>query len=318
LLEVDHVGDYLDIAIDDGVEVCRGDLLALDAQARTITDALGLPRPDPHPIAVWATQDVVLEYCPTGGCALEQAAVAENFSILLHEVGHLAARPLGRTRMLWEEGLAEAFTPGPLSRSDDHPAAMLERTISGPEYDQAGLFSRWLWRTLSPATVIEIYRRSPWSHADAAAGVFERIVGASIVDMGDRFIAEVPGSLPSLGPADPDPLPWQDDLWHHVVTVDCDGGDDSHVGWFGGYARGVVVEIATPGSYEVETSAESYMLHGLDEPMMESGNRYVVQRFDLAAGRYRLDLIVPTRARTDVFVQVRPQQHRVPVQPPDE
>lgn len=309
-----YAGDFVDIAVREGIEVCRGDLGGLDAHAARVAAALGMPPHDPPAIVVWTDPDVATLDCPTGGCARGGFAISSSYGVLLHEIGHAIAEPLGSTRPLWAEGLAQAFLPTPLLRSDGHPAAMLGRPAEGVDYDQAGLFVRWIWQTYSADAMLEIYERTEYEDSEGAMDVFASVIGDDIVDVGDRFLREATGSLPPLFGPEAEPLPWQADRWHHVITIDCENDESTHMDPLAGYRRTVVVQVEAPGRYEVESDASSVSFAYLEDPRPVEGlvASYFPRSIDLDAGRYGVSLFVDAGTDATVFVEIRPALASVP------
>ena len=102
-------------------------------------------------------------------------------------------------------------------------------------------------------------------HTSAALAAFEAEVGASLADYGDDYLAQAPQSEYSLlPPEDIAPLPWDGDSWRHALELDCDVSH-TNVSAEQGLLRIVFVEVATPGRYELATSAGLVTLEGVPD-----------------------------------------------------
>jgi hypothetical protein len=321
LVDIDIVSELVDVSIGDGVELCAGDVSAMDAHVREVSELLGVPTDGDRIHAVWALQEDVYELCPSGGCAQGSVAIAATHQVMLHELGHAVADTLGRVPPLWAEGLAVALEPRGIARGDDHPALMLALDAEDLEYDQAGSFVRWLWHEYSAQHVVTLYRRSSFrDDADAGARIFEDVFGESLVAAGDRFLAEAPLYTPSLRPRQL-PLPWTGDVWQHEFTLRCD--DPGVRSDLMRSLRMLPVEVEIAGHYELAVSAALADLRAADGHPLEYTSpptSNFPRRLVLEAGDYEVDLVphglVDAESPSAVFVvQLRPDLDAVPTVP---
>jgi hypothetical protein len=254
-----------------------------------------------------------VEYCPTGGCAPADVGIGSNMEILQHETVHAVADPLGSPRPMWAEGLADAFLPGPLIVGEDHPSTMIGQASRDVDYNQAGRFVRYVWHTVSPDAVVQIYRATPRKDVGGSRRVFEDVVGESLDAVGDRFLSEAtPGWPPSLAP-EPETLEWSGPTFRHEIVADCDGDEVTQASLTGGYQRTIYVRNHTAGLVELDSDAMEVRITYQDA--FDNGRQpyYFPTLLDLEAGTYKIDIIVPTRERTDAFVSFRPvPPHRSP------
>lgn len=320
-VDIDIMGELVDVSIEDGVELCAGDVPAMDAHVRAVSALLGVPTDGDRLHALWLSQEGVLELCPTGGCAPGSVAIATSHQVMLHELGHAVAAALGNAPPLWTEGLAVALEPRGLALGDDHPALMLPLDATDLDYDQAGSFVRWLWREYSPESVVTLYRRSSRGD-DPGRGerIFEEVFGESLGAAGDRFLAEAPPYSASLRDPEP-PLPWTGAVWQHGVSLRCDD-PDVRFDLFRPL-RVLPVEVAVAGAYELAVSAGIAELRATDGHPIEHTRPKVsnwAQGLRLEPGDYEVELAafadVDPESPSAVFVvELRPDLDAVPTVP---
>lgn len=109
--EPDAESTYVDLYLDDGIEVCGGQLTAYDAFLTRALEMWGGDEPVDLEVAVYAEHDAE---CEIGfSCAPQgQVRLGGQFS-QYHELGHVVHRELdGRSVTSLEEGIAEALGPG--------------------------------------------------------------------------------------------------------------------------------------------------------------------------------------------------------------
>ncbi|MBC8067323.1 MAG: hypothetical protein IAG13_03235 [Deltaproteobacteria bacterium] len=305
-VEPDWSGEIMDVAIADGMHVCEGDLVALDVHAAFVADAIGSP--DRRVLYYWTNFEEVRHYCPIGaGCAHPEGAIGTSYSTGLHEAAHVLAGHLGRSRPLWEEGLAEAFMPSPAYKGNHHPAAMLgQEALGGLSYPQAGHFFRWLWLD-EPERALDLYAETGMLDDDARAlAIFERVMGESLVDVGDVYLAGAPRELPSLRNGEESVLAWTDGEWRHTLEMDCDRPDTQAYGeWV---MRTAFIDIETPGQYEVMSFDARFEIRSLNRTAGAAlhWRTIGVGRLDLDAGRYQIVLQAEASESIEAVVVVRP------------
>jgi hypothetical protein len=161
--------------------------------------------------------------------------------------------------------------------------------LGGLSYNQAAHFFRWLWMTYGAAKVMRIYTASAYddSHRDSVSK-FEHVFGESLVDVGDRYLREVPRELPSLHVPEMETLPWDGDTWRHSFELDCDN-DQTFIA-DRGVERFVVIDIPETGEYDLYTDGViQLMADGLEEYYFTP--RYGALRRTLSAGHIPVRLV---------------------------
>jgi hypothetical protein len=302
-VEPDIFGEHVEIATDYGIRVCGGDLHTLDAQVAFVREAIHSPDSDPV-LYYWTYPEEVPEYCWMGlGCGYPEGGVGSSLAIGLHEVAHVAAAFLGRSRPLWEEGLADGFMPGVVERGEHHPAVMVELGPMDLAYGQAAHFFRWLWLR-NPDQLLEIYRATDYDDSPAQARrIFEEVTGESLIALGDRYLDEAPRELESPHPADTTPLPWTGNVWQHTVAIDCRNDDSFADGER--TVRTVYVDIAEPGEYDISSTAPANGVGRVGDPEVHRfGPPWSVARLELAAGVHWISVssaVWPLDVRVGVY-----------------
>lgn len=251
-VEPDVFGEHVEIATADGIRLCRGEVHTLDAQVAFVRSATRSPETEPV-LYYWTDPEEVPEFCPRGaGCAYPEGGIGATLGIGLHEVAHVAAAHLGRSRPLWEEGLADGFMPGAVERGEHHPAVMVGLEPQDLAYGQAAHFYRWLWMR-DPDVVLDLYRATEIDDdPERARRIFEDVTGESMIALGDRYLAEAPIELESPHPVDTTPLPWTSGIWQHTIAIDCRNDDSFAEGKR--TTRTVYVDIPDSGQYELAWS----------------------------------------------------------------
>lgn len=292
--DVDWSGDIVDLVIAEDTRVCAGDLFTLDAHTRDVARLLR-SAPDERVLVYWAPWQEVGDYCQRGaaGCALPDGAIVSSRHVAYHEVTHVLAGALGRSRPLWEEGLAEAMMPYPLFIGENHPVAMLRQLpLRDLSYQQAGHFVRWAWGEDSDGLLAAYAATRYQDDLEHALAAFETGWGESLYAVGDRYRDDAPEQAEALLPPEQEPLlPWSDGEWRHVLTFDCDALDTFNAD--PGLARSVYLDIPERARYEVNIAPAVGMLVPLPVTM-EYRQYFDVSdtTLELDVGRYELSVTV--------------------------
>ena len=322
-------GRHVEVRYRPGLTVCAGDVPTLDAHVEQVARALGVEIPDGL-VYEYVSGDEVEARCgpELGGCAGSGIGIGYQMGkTARHELNHLVARERHGSIPLWVEGLAVAFEGRNMSSQQFHPAAMFGLAGRQLSYSDAGHFFAYVWRDLGATPLLSVTSRSTRDDRDAALAAFEAEVGASLADYGDDYLAQAPQSEYSLlPPEDIAPLPWDGDSWRHALELDCDVSH-TNVSAEQGLLRIVFVEVATPGRYELATSAGLVTLEGVPDadgqaPLLD-GYRpglYSVQPSypevaDFAVGRYRVLLETRSLAAETIAVELRPKLGAEPIDP---
>lgn len=312
-VEPDIFGEHVEIATAYGVRVCRGEVHALDAQVAFVRAATRSPETEPV-LYYWTDPEEVPEFCPWGGgCAYPEGGIGSTLGTGLHEVAHVAAAHLGRSRPLWEEGLADGFMPGAVERGEHHPAVMVGLEPQDLAYGQAAHLYRWLWMR-DPDVALELYRATDYDDGpDRARRIFEDITGESMIAFGDRYLAEAPLELESPHPVDTTPLPWTAGVWQHTLAIDCRNDDSFAEGKT--TTRTVYVDVAESGAYQLTWSAPEIRFGRLgDDTRYRFPSPSPGYSLTLTAGRHWITVASPVWP-LDVDVAIYPASGVEPTVP---
>jgi len=318
--DVDWSGEIVDVVLADEVSACEGDLVAIDRHARDVAQLFGTAS-DERVLVYWAMPGDVDEYCQplAGGCALPEGAIATTRMAALHEVVHVLAAALGRSRPLWEEGLAEAMMPYALFIGENHPVAMLRQDpLRDLSYMQAGHFVRWAWRQSAERTLAVYDATQLRDDQSQALAAFDSAWGESLYEIGDRYREDAPDLMDPVVPFVEEPLlQWSNGELRAVIRLDCSATDTLTAS--PGMRRVVYLDIPRPANYQIRTAPAQAWL--LEWPVTHGDPFFVELEGDdevvfLEPGRYALDLIIEwTEAPLAVEVLARPVLSSQPTTP---
>ena len=227
--------------------LCEGDRRKIDERIEFVAETLGTNPPDAVQIALFPSAPVPGCNSPFG-CYSRGVARATSQS-LDHEIVHAVAAPLGETRKLWGEGLAEALSGRFLRRTWDAETTVVtewgETTSAELDYTLAGHFAKWIIETRGVEAYLRLY----------AGEDVESVLGLSLDDVGAEYISDAPWGYSSDACLEPAAAVV---LEEHTedFEIDCDVDGMRHL--VGGYPDSVALsknlQVEGPGTYAVTLS----------------------------------------------------------------
>lgn len=307
-------GEHIDVHHEASFELCGGTVATYDRGIASVAEQLGLDTDDfEHMTFTWldaasfeAESSFIFD--DAGGWAWGSKSYGKEpymFHEAVHMVGH---QEVYDANVLLLEGLATAFEEdggvgfvirGPGIRQDPRP--LIGKRHRKMDYEVAGSFVTYLLGRHGPERFWELYRANGYLGTAARfRRRFRDIYGQDLDDAVDDYLNndECPeDALPiPLPPSCAAPeVPWRDDAWVTVRTLDC-AADDVAGGQGGGsFSAEVAATLTIPesGRYHIVEASDSSVLTVLTrcdgcQWMNVSQVVFTDDEFQLEAGRYAL------------------------------
>lgn len=231
---IEYRGDHVDIGTFFSAPVCAGTVVEIDELARKTAELLELPEDTPRVEIYWGREGIDANCAspvdhPAGCYSRQEDKIFGSWQSLGHELGHALGIRVGYTQIMFEEGLASAFTRNISDPSFERPPSILlgisvdEFFARGGEYLLSAHFVRWLFEVHGIDPLLEIRRRV---RRDATAEdvrvEFERAFGVTFEDAEARWAREAPESYDPIFDDPLVPEPWNGGQLEITRTLDCE------------------------------------------------------------------------------------------------
>ena len=292
--------DGLTVRTEDFTEVCSDSFAYFERRLTWLERETGLPRDPAGLIFYWYLNGAPSKTCPTGNCSEGRSFYAEWFAFS-HELVHAHLDRLGSPRVWLSEGVAMMLEEDGAGPGDDSqtPSAMVQINEPGDlDYGNAGAFTSYLRDRYGMAKLLEYYRASAGTGADASVTIFGDVFGDSFADVEAEYLAL--DMFPRSGSPSCDALEvsWTGETWEHDFILACDapgslgpqqswndGDDDKGPGLFS-----MVTMTIPPGpvTFELEATEPVWItISGCDQPEWVYLSPDELQAdADLAGGKY--------------------------------
>ena len=280
--------------------ICSGTFAWIEGRLRWLETETGVAASVPPIQYYWLREDVI-DYCPTGACAVRNK-IYTPLELFSHELVHGHLAQLGRPRPWLAEGMAQMLEDSRWSVPDPPmtPSRMLAQSDSlGLDYDSAASFVRYLRERFGMPAVIELYAALDDVDAQATPDVFLAVLGEDWRSVEEAYMtAFTPVRVGSINCDFPMLAP-EEGTWTLPVASPCE--DAATIGPFLGWrdsstpysARSVILEIPEAGIYTLTMTSSSDIsieIIACDEPL-RGFSRYasqVEQALEFVPGRKRL------------------------------
>ena len=216
--------DGLTVRTEDFDEVCPGSFGYFERRLTWLERETGLPR---EPVTFhWYLNGAPRKTCTagTGNCAGGRSIYAEWFAFS-HELVHAHLSRLGRPRTWLIEGMATMLEDEWSGEVDGEQTPSVMMQIEDPlelDYWNAAGFASYLRDRYGMARLLEYYRASAGTGADAAVRIFGDVFGDSFADVEAEYLALVVPPRSGSPTCDALEVAWSGETWQHDFLLACD------------------------------------------------------------------------------------------------